>query len=312
MPKIIESDFPFALLSRIAEQESWRKEVYRPVYYIHKWWARRLGSVFRGIILGAQLDENDNFWSHFYGENNFQHTTIYDPFMGSGVTIGEGIKLGCRSVGRDINAVAVASCRAAFAQYDRKDIRNTYAILERTVSPKLLSLFNTKTHTGEDATVLYYFLVKIIDCPHCLKPIDLFKSRIFSKNAVPKKDPSARAVCPACGMIVKTRFDAVIANCTNCKHIFNPQEGAVSGSKVSCPECHYEFKLVNAMRALQDPLRYRRYAKMVLYQDGTKHYEVPNDFDIALEMLVDTAIICNKNPNHIKAILGGNILKWFK
>lgn len=36
------------------------------------------------------------------------------------------------------------------------------------------------------------------------------------------------------------------------------------------------------------------------------------DFDIALEMLVDTAIICNKNPNHIKAILGGNILKWFK
>ncbi len=36
------------------------------------------------------------------------------------------------------------------------------------------------------------------------------------------------------------------------------------------------------------------------------------DFDLALEMLVDTAIISNKNPNHIKAILGGNILRWLK
>ncbi|MBI2659841.1 amidohydrolase family protein [Candidatus Woesearchaeota archaeon] len=36
------------------------------------------------------------------------------------------------------------------------------------------------------------------------------------------------------------------------------------------------------------------------------------DFDIALEMLVDTAIICNKKPNEIKAILGSNILRWFK
>lgn len=165
MSKIIESDFPFARLSRIAEQESWRKEVYRPVYYIHKWWARRLGSVFRGIILGAQLEDTEDFWSHFYGPNDFQDITLFDPFMGSGVTIGEGIKLGCRTVGRDINAVAVASCRAAFARYDRYAVRDTFALLEQTVAPKLLSLFQTKTSAGEDATVLYYFLVKIITTP---------------------------------------------------------------------------------------------------------------------------------------------------
>jgi len=94
MATLIETDFPFAHLSRIAEQESWRKEVYRPVYYLHKWWARRLGSVFRGIILGAQLEDNDDFWSRFYGVNDFSDTVIFDPFMGSGVTVGEAIKLG--------------------------------------------------------------------------------------------------------------------------------------------------------------------------------------------------------------------------
>ena len=62
MPKLIENNFPFASLSRLAEQESWRKEVHRPIYYLHKWWARRLGSVFRGILLGACLDESEDFW----------------------------------------------------------------------------------------------------------------------------------------------------------------------------------------------------------------------------------------------------------
>ena len=36
------------------------------------------------------------------------------------------------------------------------------------------------------------------------------------------------------------------------------------------------------------------------------------DFEIALQMVVDTAIICNKNPNDIKAILGRNLGRWFE
>ena len=39
--------FPVWEVSEIAERESWRKEVNRPIYHIHKWWAQRLGSVFR-------------------------------------------------------------------------------------------------------------------------------------------------------------------------------------------------------------------------------------------------------------------------
>jgi len=94
MPKYIETDFPIGMLSFLAERESWRKEVYRPVYYIHKWWAKRIGSVFRGIIIGACLDNKNDFFSSFYGKNDFSNLTVLDPFMGSGVTIGEAIKLG--------------------------------------------------------------------------------------------------------------------------------------------------------------------------------------------------------------------------
>ena len=52
--RLIESDaFPIEFISELAEMESWRKEVHRPIYHIHKWWAKRLGSVFRGILLSS-------------------------------------------------------------------------------------------------------------------------------------------------------------------------------------------------------------------------------------------------------------------
>ena len=54
-PRAIDDGFPFEAISDIAEAESWRKEVYRPIYHIHKWWAQRLGSVFRAAMIGAAL-----------------------------------------------------------------------------------------------------------------------------------------------------------------------------------------------------------------------------------------------------------------
>lgn len=286
MPKLIEKDFPFARLSVVAERESWRKEVYRPVYYLHKWWARRLGSVFRGIVLSACLDDSEDFWNRFYSSNTFDGTILFDPFMGSGVTVGEAIKLGCRAVGRDINPVAYVACLAAFSRYKATDVLSTYQRLEETLAPKLLSYFETRTASGEEATVLYYFLVKVVGCPQCGKNIDLFKTRIFSKNAVPRKDPSARALCPACGAVTSTLYDSAHVECPRCSLSYNPQEGNISGPLVRCDACQASFRLVDRMKSIEGPLRFRRYAKMLLTKDGQKRYEPFNDFDRQLEQRV--------------------------
>ena len=105
--RAIESDdFPFEQLSRIAERESWRKEIYRPIYHIHKWWAQRLGSVFRGILLGALAPQGADVLDLFYSPTRFPETVVFDPFMGSGTTLGETLKLGGRAIGRDINPVS--------------------------------------------------------------------------------------------------------------------------------------------------------------------------------------------------------------
>ncbi|WP_155967291.1 DUF1156 domain-containing protein [Kamptonema formosum] len=82
--KAIEEDsFPFEQLSEIAELESWRKEINRPLYYIHKWWARRLGSVFRAIILSTFAPEGSDILSLFYKPASLKGVKVFDPFMGS-------------------------------------------------------------------------------------------------------------------------------------------------------------------------------------------------------------------------------------
>ena len=70
--RLIETNaFPFEFLSQLAERESWRKEVHRPIYHVHKWWAKRLGSVFRGILLGTILAEDDDLPKAFYQNHHF-------------------------------------------------------------------------------------------------------------------------------------------------------------------------------------------------------------------------------------------------
>lgn len=136
--RLIESDdFPFEFLSRLAERESWRKEVHRPIYHVHKWWAKRLGSVFRGILLGCYLPKSAALEAEFYRSHSLSDWTVFDPFMGSGTTIGEAHKLGCTALGRDINPVAVEAVTTALGPLNRDRLLDAFAELKAGVGQLL-------------------------------------------------------------------------------------------------------------------------------------------------------------------------------
>src|SRR5207302_11122130 len=101
--KAIETEFPYPELSCVAEAESWRKELNRPLSHVHKWWAQRLGSVFRAIIIGACAPADEDIGQAFYRPTRFDRPVVYDPFMGSGTTVVEARKLGCRVIARGID-----------------------------------------------------------------------------------------------------------------------------------------------------------------------------------------------------------------
>ena len=55
----IEENFPLEQVAPLATAESKSKHNYRPIYSLHKWWARRLGSIFRTIGISTFAEAND-------------------------------------------------------------------------------------------------------------------------------------------------------------------------------------------------------------------------------------------------------------
>lgn len=105
----IEREFPVERLNRLAALESYNKHHYRPTNYQHKWWARRLGSVFRSVCIGALSDPGvtaDETWKRVFEGCDLDDPVVFDPFMGGGTTGHEATRLGARFVGTDLNPVA--------------------------------------------------------------------------------------------------------------------------------------------------------------------------------------------------------------
>lgn len=272
-PRLIESDsFPFEFLSKLAERESWRKEIHRPIYHVHKWWAKRLGSVFRGILLGCRLDESADLSKSFYETHSDGTEVIFDPFMGSGTTIGEAHKLGMTALGRDINPVAFRAVRTGLGNLCERKLRQGFDTLASTVADRIRSLYQTVDGRGRDCEVLYFFWVMQAKCPDCTKDTDLFSSYVFAKNARPNLKPEVHCLCPNCGDVFDSIYGKHDVTCPFCNHRFDPTSGPASGTNGSCIHCKSNFKIRDSVSIDGKPPKYRLYAKLVLRKDGKKAY----------------------------------------
>ena len=302
----LEDDaFPFERISVVAELESWRKELNRPLYHIHKWWAQRLGSVFRAILLGALAPTGTDIFDAFYRPVRLPSPVVFDPFMGSGTTLGEAAKLGARVIGRDINPVAHFLVRNALSIHDRSTILREYQSIERGVAGEIRSYYQTRLPDGRAAEVLYFFWVKIVPCPGCRHAVELRSSRIFAKHAYPKRHPQARAVCPECGAINVVRYDDEQARCCSCRHVFDPQSGPANGQQAICPSCAHAFPIAKTVRETSDPPAHRLYAKLVLLSDGSKVYAPATDEDQTLYQTASEKLAVRSNPYPVVAIAPG-------
>lgn len=141
----IERGFPIERVNEIAQKEGLAKQWYRPIYTMHKWWARRPGVLFRSIVLYSLLDENvsaddidlyepgenqklgnegpdksdllsaisevdmenpEALWDFYPKDIRIDGKKILDPFMGGGTSLVEASRFGVESTGVDLNPVA--------------------------------------------------------------------------------------------------------------------------------------------------------------------------------------------------------------
>jgi adenine-specific DNA methylase len=321
---IEEPAFPFEQLSDIAELESWRKEINRPIYHVHKWWAQRLGSVFRAILTAAFSPPDTDVLASFYTRRRPSKQVVFDPFMGSGTTLGEAVKLGFRAIGQDINPVSHFLVKNALATHSRSKIMQEFEAMEADTAPALRHFYQTQITYGLlpdrlAADVLYYFWVKVLACPACGQDVDLFSRYIFTRHADSKKHPSCKALCPACGGINTVAYDAVKATCGDCKVAFDPQAGPAQNTNARCPKCGDSFPIAKTVRATKQAPRHRLYAKRVLLPDSEKQYQRITSDDLALFAEAERQLRGKKNAYPVVAIepgyntnqaLGYNYTHW--
>jgi adenine-specific DNA methylase len=250
------------------QAESWRKELYRPIYHVHKWWATRLGSVFRGILLGCQLPCNADLGREFYRRHDFRGKVVFDPFMGSGTTIGEAYKLGYTALGREINPVPVRAARVALGNLDKTAIVRTFDQVRRQVADSIKGLYKARDASGIVCDVLYYFWVKTTVCPGCTRRVDLFPSYIIARHASPSRNPAVQVVCPYCGRLFPSTRGARSESCPVCGGRFNPQQGPARNANAVCPHCEFEFPIAKTIRASGKPPEHRLYGKLLLRPNG--------------------------------------------
>ncbi|MFJ8435036.1 DNA methyltransferase [Kitasatospora sp. NPDC094019] len=274
----LEVQFPAEVVSAAAERESWRKEVHRPATHTHKWWARRLGSVFRGILAAAVSETEREAIEAYSGELRLPDLVVCDPFAGSGTTLAEAAKLGARVIGRDINPVATLVQRQALARWDRTRLDEAFKKVESQVRKEIDELHRDK----HGRPVLYYFWVALASCPQCpaeAEPVELFSRYVFSQHAYPKKYPTARATCPHCHAVVLVNVvDDDELTCQDCGRTAGIS-GPVNRATMTCSNGH-SSKVLDALGGRPPALR--MYAKQVLADDGSRVYEPIDDFDLEL------------------------------
>ena len=176
----IERGFPIERVNEIAAKEGRAKMYYRPIYTMHKWWARRLGCVFRAICLYTLLDDPDavevyepgegatlgdfgderdiatlldsvdltdpeSLWELYPKDVRVEDKKILDPFMGGGTSLVEASRFGVESVGYDLNPVAwfVTKKQLEAGQTDVEDLEAAFEQVEADVADEITRYYRT-------------------------------------------------------------------------------------------------------------------------------------------------------------------------
>ncbi|MBI4489411.1 MAG: DUF1156 domain-containing protein [Deltaproteobacteria bacterium] len=261
--RAIEESFPIVEINRLAVPE---RNAFKPIYQMHKWFARRASCVFRAILLGAMKPAGTNIMEEFYKDHTNDPDTngkvILDPFMGGGTTVVEGLRLGCKVIGIDLNPVAWFIVKTEVEPVDIEALKGAFARLAerkvawsgKSVRETLLDQYKTSCPCcgNEAADIIYNFWVKSAVCTieSCKKEVPL-----FSDYLIAQKSPSIRyhrdCTCPKCGRTFDWEVEPACLIAEPSLMIANPQDAAgigrgnkrwayASKEPVRCPWCSAE------------------------------------------------------------------------
>jgi len=230
----IEKNFDIPFVAELALREKQIQQNYRPVIAIHKWFARRPGTLFRALLLSEFVQKP--LRESFFRSSNLKGIRIADPFMGGGTPLIEANRVGCDIIGYDINPMAYWIVHQEIEYLDMEAYRKASNSLVVSLDNRIGHLYRTKCLEcgSENAQVKYFLWVKVQSCRYCGKEIDLFPGYLLAED---RRHPINVFLCPACGTLIEVKDRQNPGHCTICSKSLQ-LAGPAKRNQCICPGCN--------------------------------------------------------------------------
>jgi len=229
----IEKSFDVPFVAGMALREKQVQQNYRPIIAVHKWFARRPGTLFRALLLSEF--GNGSLRESFFESNNLAGVRVLDPFMGGGTPLFEANRLGCDVTGFDINPMAHWIVRQEIETLDLASYRAAAAKLLASLGSEVGDLYRTRCGKCQrkDAYAKYFLWVKTIPCGGCSRTLDLFPGYLISQDV---RHPKNVFACPNCGELTESSDRRNPGPCTSCGEPV-PLDGPAKRGVCNCRNC---------------------------------------------------------------------------
>jgi adenine-specific DNA methylase len=250
---MIEKNFDISFIAALALREKQIQQNYRPIIAVHKWFARRPGTLFRGVMLSEF--GNKPVSETFFQPNDFPQVTIADPFMGGGTPLLEANRLGCDVVGFDINPMAAWIVQEEIEHIDLVKYRSLANDLMAKLTQVIGEFFLTDCplYGERDVPVKYFLWVKVLDCEACGEKIDLFPGYLLAEN---RRHPANVVVCWVCGDLNEIENIASPGQCKRCQSHLKI-DGPAKRNRCACARCGHMNRYPGKY---SEPLKHRLFA----------------------------------------------------
>lgn len=230
----LETRFDATFVARLALREKQVQQSYRPIISIHKWFARRPGSVFRSL-LHAEFDNRQ--LADSYTSTHDIHGVVADPFMGGGTTVYEATRMGLSVVGCDVNPMSYWTVRQAVAPLDLDRYQHEAGQVISDVRDELGDLYRTRCEQcSRQAEVKYFHLVKTCACPSCGEGVNLFPGLRLAEAV---RHPREVYYCPQCDALREVG-QTKTPHCPECD--YDLAQRPTARSVATCQHCGEHFK----------------------------------------------------------------------
>lgn len=234
---MIERRYQIPFVSRLALAEKQIQQNYRPLIAVHKWFARRPGTLFRALLL-AELSEED-LQDAYFRAHNFANKHILDPFMGGGTTVVEANRLGCRVTASDINPMAWWIVRQEIQDLDLHAYRQAAGELRDHLRAEIGHLYQTTCpSSGRTVDAKYFLWVKTATCTACSYSHSLFPNYLIAEDV---RHTANVFICPHCDALFEASDRKAPGPCQACGRSL-PLSHRASRNRSRCLRCDTEIK----------------------------------------------------------------------